>query len=487
MIAKLNKYITIGLSLLALHQTQAQELTLDRAIRMAQDSSIVAFETRYQYLYQEWAYKTYRSSLLPQVMLTASPMYMHQNLDPTRNYVSPGTFHTLSTDLALSYEQKIGALGGTVYADSHHIWSEILGDMRDQYGVDRMFGVTPIRIGYRQSLIGYNGFKWEKAMKEFNLRHAWKQQIYEMQQIAEQTTAYYFNYISAQEYYDTYHQNYLTTDTLYSIAKKRFMLTTVSREELMSMELERMNAKNQQDNAYTELQNARFSLLSFLRVPDVGQELTLVLPDAPVSLMLDTQKAVSMALANNPDVMAMDGRILEAEQALDLARRQAGLQASLDISVGIQQYNKEYFKAYKDPETYAAAMVGLAFPLYDGKQARNRKRQAEVGLETLKYAAQEQERQTEEAVVTTINLLESRLRTLPEAAKGQKLADEAFSLIQRRYADGQIDINTYMLAQSRKDQAHSIYTSLLCNFWMSYYKLCRMTMYDFINDMVVKM
>lgn len=461
---------------------RAQELTLDKAIRIAQDSSIVAFETRFDYLRQEWAYKAYESSLKPQVMLTAQPMYVRQQFEPASTALSPSTLNAFGTNIAVTYEQKIGKLGGSIYADSRHIWNELFGDMRSQYGMDRVFGVTPLRIGYRQSLIGYNAFKWEKAMEEHNLRQALKEQIYRMQQIAEQTTAYYFEYVSAKEYYDTYRQNFLTTDTLYKIAKKKFMLTTVSREELMSMELERMNAKNQQDNALTELQNARYSLLSYLRIPDMGQELELVLPDAPEALTLDAQKAIDMAKANHPDVSVMDGKVIQAEQALDLARRQMGLQASLDVSVGVQHYNKDYFKTYRDPKTYAAAMVGVSIPLYDGKLAKNRMRQAEVGMETVRQAEKEQNRQIEESVITTINSLETKLRTLPEAAKGQGLADEAFALIQRRYADGQIDINSYMLAQSRKDQAHTIYTSLLCSFWMNYYKLCRLTMYDFIKQ-----
>lgn len=460
----------------------AQELTLDKAIRIAQDSSIVAFQTRYDYLRQEWAYKAYESSMKPQVMLTAQPMYLRQRFEPASTALSPSTINAFGTNLAVTYEQKIGKLGGSLYADSRHIWNELFGDMRSQYGMDRVFGVTPLRIGYRQSLIGYNSFKWEKAMEEHNLRHALKEQIYRMQQIAEQTTAYYFEYVSAKEYYDTYRQNYLTTDTLYKIAKKKFMLTTVSREELMSMELERMNAKNQQDNALTELQNARYSLLSYLRIPDKGQALELVLPSAPQTLVLDVQKAIDMAKANHPDLSAMDGRLIEAEQALDLARHKMGLQANVDVSVGVQQYDKSYFKTFRDPKTYAAAMVGLSIPIYDGKLAKNRMRLAEAGMETARLAAQEQNRQLEESVITTINSLETRLRTLPEAANGQVLADQAFALIQRRYADGQIDINTYMLAQNRKDQAHNIYTSLLCSFWMSYYKLCRLTMYDFIGQ-----
>lgn len=487
---KLHKYIVIGM-LCLIGQTQhslvAQSLTLDKAIRLAQDSTLQAFESRYDYLRQLWNYKTYQSSTLPQVRLQANPYYLRSTFEPGLNYVSPLETNLAGTDLGLSYQQQIGRWGGYVYADSKALWSELLGDKRDQYGLDRLWGALPLRLGYRQELIGYNPFRWQKAIEEFHLERAAKELLFRMQQIAEQTTAYYFDYISAQEYYDTFHQNYLTTDTLYRISEKKFMLTTVTREELMSLQLERMNAKTQADNAYAELQNARYALLSYLRLPDEGQLLELTLPEAPATFLPDVRHAVQLAQQNAPEVLAYGEQVLEAEQALDLARKQSRLQINLDVSVGMHNYAGTFGKAYSNLEQYTQAQMGLSLPLYDGRKARNRKKQAHFALQAVQCAEQEQERLTEEQVVTTINLLAVRHRTLPEALAGLQLADEAFQLIQQRYANGQIDINTYMLAQSRKDQAHTLYTQLLCNFWMGYYKLCRLTMYDYIGQRPIEM
>lgn len=460
----------------------AQELSLNQAIRIAQDSTLQAFVNRYDYLRELWSFRTYLASTKAQVSLNANPQYTRMMYDADVSYIVPLGYNMAGTDLGITYEQQIAQWGGSVYADTRTVWSELLGDMRHAYGMDRMWGATPLRIGYRQDLVGYNPFRWEKAIEEFHLELAAKELLYRMQQIAEQTTSYYFQYISAKEIYDIYQQNYLTTDTLYHISEKKFQLTTVTKEELMSLQLEQMYAKTQADNAWADLQNARYSLLSYLRIADVGQELHLSLPQIPEVFAPDMQHAIEQALRNAPEVLSYGEQVLQAEQQLDLARKQSRLQMRLDVSVGLQNYAGKFTAAYKELEQYTMAQVGLSFPLYDGKMARNRKKQAQYALQTAQQAELEQQRIAEEAVVTTIQMLATRHRTLPEAQAGQVLADEAFQLTQQRYANGQIDINTYMLAQSRKDQAHTLYTELMCSFWMNYYKLCRLTMYDYISN-----
>lgn len=56
---------------------------------------------------------------------------------------------------------------------------------------------------------------------------------------------------------------------------------------------------------------------------------------------------------------------------------------------------------------------------------------------------------------------------------------EVYEQNQYNYAMGLSDINTFSFAQSRKDDAHNNYTSALSEFWLAYYRLCSLTLYDF--------
>ena len=474
--------VLLAWSAVAVFAQPQQHLTLDQAISQAQGRSLSAQASRYDYQTSRYGYQEYLSSTKPQVTLSASPLYAHSNHEQSYNYVSPTGYNLLGTDLTASVSQQMQPWGGYFYADTKSIWSELLGDMRSQYGTDRLWGFTPLRLGYKQDLLGYNPHKWEKKIEEKNLEHADRLQAFRLMQIAEQVTDYYFSYVSSQSYYDTYRQNYLTTDTLYTIAQKKYLLTTVTKAELMSIELERLNAKTRQDNALTELNNARRSLLSYLQLPDEGQELELQLPEFPEDLTIDASTVTTRVAQCSPELLEYDTQMLETEQQLAQVRRQKGLAVGLDVSVGVQQYNAHIGDAFRHMKPYTMAQVSLSIPLYDAQLQKNREGKARSALETLKLQSREYRRQLEDEAATIYNSLMTQYRTLPEAHRGSLQAEEAFQLVRQQYANGLLDSNTYMLAQSRKDEVRDVYVSLLCNFWMNYYRLCRLTLYDYIND-----
>ena len=58
------------------------------------------------------------------------------------------------------------------------------------------------------------------------------------------------------------------------------------------------------------------------------------------------------------------------------------------------------------------------------------------------------------------------------------LADEVFELTAENYANGLCDINTYSLAQSRRDNAYNQHLSALAGYWTTYYHLLTLTQYE---------
>lgn len=460
----------------------SMQLTLDQAIRQAQDSSLVAFTAAHYLEQQKWGYEAYLASRGPQVDLVMNPAYLKQGHYTDYNYVSASEINMLTSDAGITYSQQISPLGGYLYADSKYIWSEYLGDMRDLYGIDHQMATMPLRVGYKQELLGWNSFKWQQRIEQSSYEKAQRTFTYQLLQIAESATAYYFNYLNSKQYCDIYEQNYLTADTLYKIGQRKFELTTVTKEELMSLDLEERNARNQLDLARAELENARRSLLSFLQLKDYGQNIEAIVPDVPEQLDIDIQKAIDLALKHNPEILEMDHSVLEAESALDEARHRARPNIGLDMSVGIHQHGNDWAEAFGPQKPYVAAQMSVSIPLYDSGRRRKLVSQAKEAFMAAETQAQEQRRQIEDDVRSVINLLISQHHMMQDSKESVSLSDEAFSLIGKRYADGMLDINTYQFAMSRKDQAHQIYISLLSNFWSNYFKLCRLTMYDFLKN-----
>ena len=58
------------------------------------------------------------------------------------------------------------------------------------------------------------------------------------------------------------------------------------------------------------------------------------------------------------------------------------------------------------------------------------------------------------------------------------MADEVFELTAENYANGLCDINTYSLAQSRRDNAYNQHLTALARYWTTYYHLLTLTQYE---------
>ncbi len=70
-------------------------------------------------------------------------------------------------------------------------------------------------------------------------------------------------------------------------------------------------------------------------------------------------------------------------------------------------------------------------------------------------------------------------RQLATSAKADTVATRRFDVAKNRYIIGRIDIGDLYIAQSEKDAALLSYVEALRNYWLAYYRLRRLTLYDF--------
>ncbi len=111
------------------------------------------------------------------------------------------------------------------------------------------FTSVPIRIGYRQNLIGYNAFKWEKKIAPLRYNIAQKELLYNIEQTAEEVTQYFFNLAMAKEEYQLAKEKIKSSERLYTIGKERFKVASIRQSDLMSLRLDKINAENTLKNA----------------------------------------------------------------------------------------------------------------------------------------------------------------------------------------------------------------------------------------------
>ena len=453
-----------------------QAQTLDQVIRLAQDSTITAFQSQFEYQYHLQEYARFEALRKPQLELRFTPNYVKMVTDPTRDYVYIRNFNRFSANAQLMLSQKVLGLGGDAYVGSQALWSEYFrGDQRD---MPREFVTMPLFLGYQQSLLGYNPYRWEKVIEDQRMAAARKQLGYQLHKIAEEATTRFFRLACAQGMLDMCLRNKQTADTLYAIAREKAGIAMVTLAELRSLELQRLNAANALLSARNEEQLARESLAAYLRTEVFPEGSRLTVPTHTRTLSLTEEDILDLAREGSPAIQLQQMALSEARRQQDKTRREQGAKLGLDLNLGMQQLNSNFFGTLKDPQLYLQGAVTLSIPLVDHGAARKGHAAAVAWQEREAQALREEERALEEDVRTTLDKLRSHQELLSHTAEAVSLADEVFELTAENYANGLCDINTYSLAQSRRDNAYNQHLSALAGYWTTYYHLLTLTQYE---------
>lgn len=456
-------------------QANAQsQLSLEQAIRQAQDSTIIAFQSQHEYDYYQLHYDEFTALRKPQLDLRVAPNYSRLISDLSRDYVYLRNYDNLSAAASVRLTQKMLGWGGEAYIGSQAVWSEYFSS---QSAEARQIMAAPILVGYRQTLLGYNPYRWEKAVEDQRLKAARQQHEYDKNCIAEEVTRRFFRLVCAQGELEMYQHNLQTADTLCAIAREKASIAMVTVAELRSLELQRVNAANALAMARTEEEVARTQLASFLRIcgDSLSPATLLEYPREPKRITMTTAQAIDMALANSPAYQHQMATLTESRHQEQKAYKEKGVNVALDINVGMQQVDNVLGRAFRDQRLYALGAVTLSVPLMDHGAAKNRHAAAKAWVEREESALDEAERTLREDVTSTLHDVNTYRLLLDRTNEAVAMADEVFDMNAENYANGLCDINTYSLAQSRRDNAYKQYLSALGKYWTSVFHLQTLT------------
>ena len=463
-------------------QTEAQQLVvldLEKTIRLANDSSLEAFRTQNMYLAGYWEYRTYKANRLPSLTLNMTPA--QYNRDITRRYDSEQDLDIYRSQQSfyaygnLAIRQNLDLTGGTFYIDTE------LGFMRS-FGSNQYTQYTsvPIRLGYSQSLVGYNAFRWERKIEPLKYEKVKKEYIYNAEQVSELATTYFFDLAMAQAEYDLAKDNVASTDTLYSIGMQRLKIASISRADLLTLKLDVVNAHNTLQNAASSRKHAKFALASFLNM-EKNTQIRLELPGTPRSLIVPVDEALAAARINNPDFLELKQNILEAEQNVDRTKKESRFNASINASIGFNQVAEQFGEAYRRPMQQEMVSVSVSIPLVDWGVRKGKYNMARNNLNVVKTSARQSEASIEEEVVMTVSDFNIQQSLVSSAEEALDLAILAYDETRQRFIIGKADINSLTLSLNRQQEAQRNYISALKNYWLNYYKIRKLTLHDFMS------
>lgn len=477
-------YITLVLGAFSLSaQAQARNISLQSAIQQAQSQSpsyyraINTAENRY------WNYRQFRASLLPQLNLNGSLPNYSSAID--RVTLPDGTF-----DFP---EREQLFLSGNLSLDQNVVWTggrvSLISSLQrtDVYRPDRRVNYfnTPISISYFQPMFLYNALKWENKIQPLAYESSRRAYSEDLENIASETTQLYFDALVSRISMRIAEQNVKNNDTIYKISQGRYNLGKIAENELLQIELNLLNAENSLTNARLNYEVAAQELKRYLGIP-TEEELVMEIPSTVPKIEVGLDQALNEARKNRAAVLDFRRRRLEAEQSVAAARGNTNYNFNLQANFGLNRQADDFNTAYADPFAQQQNIsVGINIPLVDWGQARSQIRRAEANRQLQEVNIAQDEINFEQEIYLQVMQFNAQYQRLTIAAKADTVAQKRYEVARQRYLTGKITITDINIAQSEKDGAKQSYLQELQRFWVAYYTLRRLCLYDFEKGDVI--
>jgi len=457
---------------------QTKKISLKEAIHLAQEKSpdYKANLNRNEVSY--WRNKNYHASFLPQLRLNATLPSYSKSTRRITNDLGQDIFvnqNQSRIDARLSLTQNVPYTGGSLSINSQIERINIFGDNPTEG-----YSVVPFSINYFQNSLFYNPFKWDKKIEPLIFEESKREFIESMEQISLRTSRLYFSLLKSQIQLKIAEKNLSNQDTLFQIAKGRFRMGKIAENDLLQMELRYLNSKNNITSTRISLKRASQNLARFLELKN--EDFELKIPENLVLFEVNTEKALKEAESNRKFVIEYRRRRLESEKELARVRGDNRLEINVNANFGISQQSQEFDDLFNDYNEQQNITVTLGIPIFDWGVSKSRRRLAKANLELVKTNL-EQEKQAfeQEIYLHTLNWANQR-DFLATTEKAQEIAIKRYDITKKRYILGKITITDLNLALEEKDKSVVQYLNALEKFWVDYYILRRLTLYDFLND-----
>lgn len=467
-------------SLFAMGQIQAQDtlrLTLDEAVALAREQSPQAVAARHQYRAAYWNWRSFKADYLPSLTFSSNSQLNRSISSITLPDGSDSFVHRnqLLNDGSITINQNIAPLGGSVFVQSGLQRLDIFSD--NQYS----FKSTPVVIGYSQNIFGYNYLKWNKRIEPVRYSTAQKQYAETLELVASAAATRFFQLATAQNNFRTANYNYANADTLFSYAKGRYEIGTITENEMLQLEINYLTEQTNKLNARIEMDDRIQDLRSFLGITE-NVEIVVEVSEKVPDFIVPVNDALELARQNSPDIEQLALQKLQSESAVAHAKASRGFKADLYMQFGLSQTARDFGNVYRNPLSQQLVSLGIRIPIQDWGVGRGRVEVARSNLEKVKIDIAQAQTDFDANVIKLVKQFNLQADKVAIAQKTSQRAARRNDVAYRLYLLGKSTVLDLNAAIAEKDKSQRDYIRELQNYWSMYFGLRSITGYDFQNN-----
>lgn len=474
--------VSISLVLSALlpggQHAAARSITLEEAVTLARTRSVDAAVALNELRKSYWSYRTYRADLLPEVNFNATvPSYRksysaYQLEDGSYTFVRNNVMQ-MSGELSVS--QNIWFTGGTLSLNTSLDWLRQL-----EGGGRNRFMSVPVALTLSQPIFGVNHVKWNRRIEPVRYQEAKAQFMSASERVALSAISYFFSLLMAKENLGIARQNLENATKLYEVAKAKRNMGQISRNDLLQLELNLLNAESAVTDRTSDYRSAMFALRAFLDI-EGDEELDPVVPAETPETEVAYDDVLDKALANNSFAKNIRRRQLEADYEVARAkgnRREITLFAQIGYT-GTSDTARDAYSRLKDNQVVE---VGFKIPIIDWGKRRGQVKVAESNRKVVESRLRKEQMEFNQDIFVLVERYNNQRRQLEIALRADTIAEQRYATNVETFMVGKIstlDLNDSQLSkdESRQDLINQMYL-----YWNYYYQLRSLTLWDFSAD-----
>ena len=462
-----------------------EKFTLNQVIDIAKSQSPISLQSKNRKENRFWQYRTYLSNYKPQLFLEGTLPDYTRAIYATTQPDGSDAFRErsqINMNTSLSLSQTIATTGGRIFVSSQLARLNVLTGVNT--GVT--FLSNPVQIGFVQPFFAFNGLKWDKKIEPLRYEESQKKYNEDMEQISVEVTRLYFDLLIAQISYDFAQQNRANNDTIFRIGEGRYNMGKIAENDLLQLRLNVMNSSQQVSQAKLDIERSQLILKSYMGNRNDFNDLQLIEPVNVPEFLIDPETAIAQAKNNRERFINFKRQRLEAERDVAKAKGDNGLNVNLSASFGLTQNAPKLGDAYINPQDQQTIRVGFQIPVLDWGRQKSQIKTALANEELVKSTVSQNELTFEQEIYLKVKQLEILRERLRVGRESDEIAQRRYFIAQNRYLIDKISITDLNIALNEKDNAKTNYLSALREFWVSYYEIRQLTLYDFENNIPVR-
>lgn len=296
---------------------------------MAKEQSLMAKSATVQRRNADWEWQLFRSEIKPKLTADISALNFQRGVegvgqqDGSINYlnVSKNT-----SNVALQIRQLLPLTGGSFFARTKL-------ERFDNFSINsKIYGGAPLELGYEQNFFAFNSYKWKRRLAPVQYEEAKRSFAANLEKVALKTVSLYFALSLSQINQEIAQTNLLTNQTVLSIAKKKFGMGKISKDEFLQARVQCKSAEIVALRTQVENKEAMNALKTHLAIKKTIQ-FRLQLPEVLPLPTLSFDDVWSRCQQNSAEWIQQQRRVLEMMQAEAQVHGQTGISGFLATHV----------------------------------------------------------------------------------------------------------------------------------------------------------